>query len=492
MIDKHLPVLLIVLPLMASPICALLRNRILNRLFAILVCWLTLVMSVLLLTKVIGAGPISYALGSWPPPWGIEYRVDTVNAFVLLLVSLMGAIVVLYTPASISRELPGIRSNLFYAAYLLCLTGLLGMVATGDAFNVYVFLEICSLASYALISLGPDRRALSASYRYLIMGTIGATFFVIGIGLLYAMTGTLNMMDLAERLPPVMHTRTVLVAFAFLSVGLSLKLALFPMHVWLPSAYTYAPSAVTAFLAATATKVSVYVFLRFFFTIFGHEYTFSTLRLDYLIIPLALAAVFVGSLVAVFQNNIKRMLAYSSIAQIGYMMLGIGLVSITGLTGTLVHLFNHALIKGALFLAIGCVVYQLGSVELEDFRGLGKRMPFTMAAFVAGGLSLIGVPMTVGFVSKWYLVLAALEKGMWPIAVLILIGSLIAVAYIWRIVEVAYFQEPEQEIAVAEAPLSMHIPMWILLAGTFYFGLDTTHTAGIAAKGAALLMGTNP
>ena len=296
--------------------------------------------------------------------------------------------------------------------------------------------------------MGPDRRALSASFRYLVMGTIGGTFFVTGVGLLYMMTGTLNMADMAGRLPAVMDTRTVLAAFAFLSIGLGLKLALFPMHLWLPDAYAYAPSAVTPFLAATATKVAVYVYLRFFFTIFGGDYAFGSLNLDYLLIPLALAGVFAGSLAALFQQDVKRMLAYSSVAQVGYMMLGIGLFSVTGLTATLVHLFNHALMKGALFLAMGCVAWRIGSVELEDLRGLGKRMPLTAAAFVAGGLSLIGVPLTAGFISKWYLVLAALERGMWPVAVLVLGGSLIAVAYVWRVVEAAYFREPEGEAAV--------------------------------------------
>ena len=147
------------------------------------------------------------------------------------------------------------------------------------------------------------------------------------------------------------------------------------------------------------------------------------------------------------------MLAYSSVAQIGYMMLGISFLSVTGLTGGIVHLFNHGVMKGALFLAVGCVVLRTGSANIEDFRGLGKRMPITMTAFVLAGVSLIGVPLTVGFVSKWYLVLAALEQGLWPVAVLILLASLLAVAYIWRIVEVAYFQEsPEDAPEVKEAP----------------------------------------
>ena len=493
MIETHLPVLLVVIPLLAAPLCLLLRHRTLTWLIALLVAWAALGMAALLLMRVLDSGPISYEIGGWAAPWGIELRIDTLNAYVLLLVAFIGAVVLLHAPASVAAEIPQDHHYLFYTAYLLSFTGLLGIAATGDAFNLFVFLEISSISSYALISLGRDRRALTASYQYLIMGTIGATFILIGIGLLYMMTGTLNMADLAVRLGPVLHTRTVLVAFAFMSVGMSLKLALFPLHAWLPNAYCYAPSVVTAFLAATATKVSIYVFLRFVFTIYGAQFSFAEMHLQAFIVPLALGAIFIASSVAIFQTNIKRMLAYSSLAQIGYMMLGIGLVSVNGLTAGIVHLFNHALMKGALFLALSGVALRLGSVELNDLHGLGKRMPATACAFVLGGLSLIGVPLTVGFISKWYLVLAALEQGWWPLAALVLLGSLLALVYIWRVVEVAYFQAPPADAPeVHEAPLSMQIPMWILLIAVFYFGISTSLTAGIARSAAILLLGEAP
>ena len=502
----HLPILQIVVPLISAPICLLLRRRMLAWAFATAVGWTVLGIAVLLLIRVLDAGTISYALGSWSAPWGIEYRIDTVNAYILVLVAFVGAVVLLYAPPSAAHEISLDRHYLFYAAYLLCLTGLLGIAITGDAFNLFVFLEISSLSTYALISLGRDRRALTASYQYLVMGTIGATFILIGVGLLYMATGTLNMADLAVRLGPVLDTRTVLAAFAFLGVGLCLKLALFPLHMWLPNAYCYAPSMVTALLAATATKVSIYVFLRFVFTIFGPRFAFDTVGLQVVLLPLSLLGIFAASTVAIFQKNIKRMLAYSSVAQVGYIMLGVGLVSVSGagpdvrygpgslngLTAGIVHLFNHAVMKGALFLGMGCIALRVGSVQLDDMHGLGRRMPVTMAAVVLGGLSLIGVPLTVGFISKWYLVLAALEKGWWPIAVLVLLGSLLAVIYIWRVVEVAYFREPAKSSGVTEAPLLMQIPMWILIAAALYFGVSTSLTLGIARQAAGWLMGIAP
>jgi multicomponent Na+:H+ antiporter subunit D len=492
-ISANLPALQVVLPLLAAPLCVILARPNLVWGFATAVSWIAFVVAVALLVQVLDGGTISYHLGGWAPPWGIEYRIDLANAFVLLIVASISAIVLPFAHASVLAEIPEDRVSLFYCMYLLCLTGLLGIAITGDAFNVFVFLEISSLSSYVLISLGRDRRALTAAFQYLIMGTIGATFYLIGIGLLYAMTGTLNMADLAARLPAVADTRTVHAAFAFLVIGIGLKAAIFPLHTWLPNAYCYAPSVVTTFLAATATKVSVYVLLRVLFTIFGTEFSLGQIALQWVLVPLALAAMLVASTVAIFQNNVKRLLAYSSVAQIGYMMLGISFGNLTGLTATIVHLFNHAVIKGGLFMALGCVFLRLGSSHIRDMAGLGRTMPWTMGAFVVGGFSLIGVPLTTGFVSKWILLQASFEEGYWVLAAAILLSSVLAVIYVWRVVEIAYFSEPgEGAVEVQEAPLSMLIPTWILIAANLYFGIDTDLTVGVATKAAVALLGVAP
>lgn len=494
----HLPILQVVAPLILAPVCALLRNAKLAWAvaFAGSLAALGAALSNLSAATAAAPVPISYAIGDWPPPFGIEYRIDVVNAWVLVVVSTIAAVVSFFARTSVAHEIEARRVPLFYAAFLLCLAGLLGITATGDVFNVFVFLEISSLSAYALISLGADRRALTSAFRYLIMGSVGATFVVIGIGLLYVMTGTLNMADLAELLPGVRHTNTVKVAYGFLAVGFCLKLALFPLHVWLPNAYTFAPSAVTAFMAATATKVAVYMLLRFFLTVFGAPFSFGVMGLDRVLAVLAAAAVLSMSLVAIFQTNVKRLLAYSSVAQIGYMILGLCLASVTGLTATLLHLFNHALMKGALFMALGCVAYRIGSVHVDAMAGLGKRMPWTMAAFVAGGLSLVGVPLTVGFVSKWYLVLAAVERGWWPAAVLVLVASVMALVYVWKVVESAYFRDaPHDEGGKprpTEAPWGLLAPTWALVLLNVYFGIDAGRTAAVAERAAQVLLGTTP
>ncbi len=490
MISDNLPALQVIIPLLSAPLCLILYRPALAWSFTVLACLAGLAVSIALLYQVMETGVITYSLGGWEPPWGIAYWIDPTGALVSLLVSIISVVVVLYAGKSIGRELPEYKQTIFYISYLLCIAGLQGIIITGDAFNVFVFLEISSLSSYILISLGKDRRALTAAFQYLIMGTLGATFILIGVGLLYVMTGTLNMIDLAQRLPEVIHTRTIHSAFAFLIVGICLKLALFPLHLWMPNCYAYAPSAASAFLAATATKVAIYVLLRFVFTIFGVEFAFSTMPLGEILMVLSIFAIVIGSTVAIYQNNIKRMLAYSSVAQIGYMMLGISFATVTGLTAGILHLFNHALMKGGLFLALGCIMYNTGGVRLENFRGLGKAMPWTMAAIVIGGLNLIGVPLTAGFISKWYLVLAAMEQGMWPIVIVVLAGSMLSLIYVWRLVETAWFQQANMDtVAIREAPLQLLIPTWLLIGASIYFGIDTDMTVGVATESARMLLG---
>lgn len=490
MLEQHLAAFPILLPLIAAPFVLILGRSILTWGFATFVSGWAFFVAWQLLAGTISDGVISYAVGGWPAPWGIELRVDAANAFVLLVVSALSTLVLLYSKDSIEKEIEPSKHALYYTAHLLCLAGLSGILVTGDAFNLFVFLEISSLATYTLVSLASDRRCLTAAFRYLVMGTIGATFILIGVGMLYMKTGTLNMLDLADRIHFYDSSRTINTGLAFIMVGVSIKLALFPLHMWLPPAYTHAPSAVSAFLASTATKVAVYVMIRFIFTIFGADHVFNEMSMGTILMILAIVAIFKGSYVATVQSNVKSVLAYSSVGQIGYMILGVSLFSVTGLMAGMIHIFNHALMKGALFMAVGAVFYRVGSVDIKAFKGLGKQMPLTMAAFTIAGLSIIGVPLTAGFISKWYLVSAALEQNHWVIAALVLGGSLLAVVYIGRILEAAYFQQPDESQSnnIKEAPLLMLLPMWVLVIANIYFGIDTSVTIEAAESAAEMLL----
>jgi multicomponent Na+:H+ antiporter subunit D len=489
-VTVHFPALQVVTPLLGAVLTAFLHRGRAAFALTLLVSWIMPFIAGGLLWQVMRTGPISYALGGWEPPWGIEYRVDLLSGFVLMLIATVGAVTIPFAYRSVAREIAEDRQAWFYCMYLLCLAGLLGITVTGDAFNAFVFLEISSLATYVLIALGRDRRALLAAFQYLIMGTIGATFYVIGVGLLYLLTGTLNMVDIAARLGAAWpdHSRAVIAAFAFVTVGVSLKLALFPLHTWLPNAYAYAPSWITAFLAATATKVAIYLLLRFFFSIFGVAIDLRALPTTEIIVALSIAAMLVASFIAVFETNLKRMLAYSSVAQIGYITLGVGLVNQAGLTGGLVHIANHAIMKAALFLAIGAVFYRLGTVELADLAGAGRRMPLTMAAFTIAGFGLVGTPGTAGFISKWYLAVGALDKGWWALVIVIVASSLLALVYVGRVLEVAWMREPPANSRARDPPPSMLVPAGVFAAATVYLGLDTGWTVGIAGTVAKSLL----
>ena len=335
-----------------------------------------------------------------------------------------------------------------------------------------------------------DRRALTASFDYLIMGTLGASFYIIGVGFLYAATGTLNMAELAAQLPALTGNRSVQVGFAFIVVGLGLKAAMWPLHQWLPNAYGYSPSFVTMFLAATATKVALYALIRWLFTIFNPAYPFEQAIFTFVFAPLGIAAMVFCSFQAVFQTDVRRMLAYSSVAQVGYMILGISIATTAGVTAGLLHLFNHALMKGALFMAIAGICLNYKGTTIRDFAGLGRSAPFTMAAFAIAALSLIGVPLTAGFISKLQLGYALFDHGWWWAVLLVVFSSFLAVFYVGRILQSVFFLPPANPRKTRkEAPLLLLVPLWILALANIYFGIDASFPAGLARDGAIAAIG---
>ncbi|MEO1492427.1 MAG: monovalent cation/H+ antiporter subunit D family protein [Pseudomonadota bacterium] len=486
-VAEHLPALQVMVPLIGSVVCAVLRKSWICWIVTVLCSLAMPVIAIALLDQVQAEGTISYAMGGWAPPVGIEYRVDAANAYILVLVSLMGALVALYAPRSVGIEIAPEKQGWYYSMYLMCMAGLLGMAITGDAFNVFVFMEISSLAMYTLIALGSERRALVAAFQYLVIGTIGATFYVIGVGLIFSMTGSLNLYDISDRVWEAGSIRPVIAGLAFITIGIGLKLAMFPLHLWLPNAYAFAPTVATAFIASTATKVAVYLLLRFLFSVFGVDYTFGLTPAAEILLILAALAMVVCSLSAIYQLNVKKMLAYSSVSQVGYMVLGIAMVSELGLTGGIAHLFNHAIIKACLFLAIGCVFYAAGVTRTENLAGMGRKMPLTMGAFVIAGLGLIGVPGTAGFVSKWYLIEAAVEQEYWLLVAVIVISSFLAVFYIGRVVEVAWFRAPTVTI-VRRPPPEMVAVTLVLAIMVIVFGFWTEFSAGVAEQAARVLL----
>ncbi len=496
----HAPALLVVAPLIVAPLAAFMPNGRLAWILTVLTTGFSFIMALVLLGQVQsidGGAIISYAMGGWgygeggyDSIAGIEFRIDAVNAMVLLLVTGIGFLASIFGWPSIQAEIRKPKQAMFFAAYLICFLGLCGVASTGDAFNLFVFLEISSLSTYVLVALGArrDRRALPAAGNYLLLGTIGASLFVVGVGFLYAATGTLNMAELAERLPETSSNKAVLAGYAFIFVGLGVKAAMFPLHQWLPNAYAYSPSFVTTFLAATATKVAIYALVRFIFTVFGLEFTLDGASLIWILMPMGIAGMIACSFQALFQTDVKRTLAYSSVAQVGYMMLGISLGTAAGVSAGMLHLFNHALIKGALFMAVAGVVLTYQGTSLNDFRGLGRTAPWTMTAFAIAGLSLIGVPLTAGFQSKFALIAALLASGWWWAALIVVFTSVLAVIYMGRILEAVFFRAPlNPNKPRREAPVLILVPLWILALANLWIGVNGGFVTGLAGDAAAAL-----
>jgi len=448
---KNLPILVVLCPLMMSLFLVLISNAFISWILTLLTTVLTFILSILLFQEVQTHTYISYALGNWAPPLGIEYVIDKVSIIPIIIISSISLLSTIFSYKLMPFDVGQSSISKVYSLWLLAIAGLIGLVTTGDAFNLFVFLEISSLASVALVAMGAkkDKQALVAAYNYLIIGAVGATLYVIGVGLLYSITGTLNMEDLSNRVKEIDNNRALIAGFGFMITGIMVKAAVFPLHIWLPRAYSYAPSAVSVLLAATATKASLYILARILFSIFN-------ISDDLIIITLNLA----------FSIGSKASIAAGFI-----------------------HMFNHALIKGGLFMAITSIGYYLQKrITINNLSGLGRQMPITFFCFILCSLSLAGLPLTAGFISKLYLIKATISsEGIW-IVFLILISSALSLIYLWKMIEVLWLHENTKKIIINENP-SVYISLLIITFLNIYFGLDASLIVNSSESAANTLMG---
>lgn len=481
MIERNLPAIIPLIFLASAlliPILGLWKKRISFPL-AIFATLFSASLSVYGFIYVIINGTVRYNFGGWIPPIGIEYVYDPLSSFVVLVINFVTLVVLThsYIPVTIDLE---VKQTAYYSVVMLLLLGFNGMIITGDLFNLYVFIEISSLAGYALIAVG-EKKAPFAAFRYLIIGTIGASFYLLGIGYLYFMSGTLNMSELAAILPMIKESPTILVALILIVVALGVKMAIFPMHGWLPDSYTYAPTSTSSLIAPIGTKVGAYAMMRLLFFVFGADYFSKELPVGDLIAIFACGGIIFGSVMAIAQKELKRMLAYSSIAQIGYIGLGIGLANPFGFIGAVLHLLNHSFMKATLFFIAGNLRNKTGNSDITLFDdSYRKKYPWTMASFTIAALSMIGLPPLAGFFSKWYLVLGTIENSKWLYLAVILISSLLNAIYFFRIIEKVYMKSPARskdpgtcdvEVKRDEVSTSMLIPTMILAAGLIVIGL---------------------
>ncbi len=472
---EHFPVLIIVIFLAAAFVLPLLF-RWCNRASAPLmlaVFFAALTMASLLLARLYQSGPFSYYLGGWQPPWGIELRVDFLRIYMILVILSLGLWIFVFALQDLRHELKEEVRGWYYALYALLLGSMAGMALTNDLFNLFVFMEICAIASCALISIKETRACLEASFKYLILSAMGTGCYLLAIALIYMVTGHLNYTFVQQALPEAMtlYPNNVLVALSLMIVAFGTKAALFPLHVWLPDAHASAPTPSSAVLSGLVIKIYAFALLLLFYTVFPRS-LLETVPVHEIILWLATFGIILGSIFAMVQEDVKKMLAYSSIAQIGYVFMGIGLNNHTALTGGLYHLLNHGIMKAMLFMAAGVIIYSAGVRNLKSFSGLGHRLPVTLAAFAVGGASMIGIPGTGGLIGKWYLSLGALEADRPFFVLVILASSLLNAVYYLPITVNAFLNPlPEGRESFKPVPKLMLGCLILGMAAVFFFGI---------------------
>ncbi len=434
LIIANLPVLVPLLPMLGALVCPLISHfsRSAGRLAVIVLVGCSFLLSIVQLERIVEQGHISYWFGGWEPPYGIEFSLDALSGVLLVLISGIGFLSAVYSLPFMKGK-SRFRSFGYYSLLSMLICGLLGMTSTGDVFNLYVFLEITSLSGYALIAMEGDKGVLSA-FRYLMMGTIGATFYLLGVAFLYGETGTLNMYDMSGLVGPVLSSGTTMVAMAFFVVGFGIKAALFPLHGWQPAAYTNAHPGAAPLIAGVMGKVPAYVMIRFFFYVFNANTQYVE-RFLVVVGVMAATGMIYGSLKAVRQTDFRSMLAYSSLAQIGYVGIGMTITGFYGLIGAAIHIIGHALMKSCLFFCSGAIQYRYGETDMKRFGQIYGKMPLTAAAMVIASLSMIGIPPLAGFFSKWYLALGAAEKGAYIFIFILVLSSLLNAVYFFRLFE---------------------------------------------------------
>ncbi|MFW6017838.1 MAG: proton-conducting transporter membrane subunit [Halapricum sp.] len=389
-----------------------------------------------LVSHVIATGTVSTVLAGFTAPYGIELVVDGLSAAVVALIGVTAFGLLAY-----ARQAQP-RSNVFYTQYLLLVAGLTGMTVTADVFNLYVFLEITGLTAYGLVATGRSGSSAHAALKYLLLGTIGASLYLLGVGYLLAATGTLNMADLAAKIPAVGYDSTLIVAaFGLIVGGLAVKVALFPVHTWQPDAYSRSPDTVSALISALVSTVSAYALARLLLTVFTVDFFTAIPLARWALLAVASISIVAGSVLAVSQSEVQRMLAYSSVSQFGLVVAGFAIGTEWAVIGATVHLVGHAIMKGGLFAATGIVRRETGAETVAEYAGLGGRVPVAAGGFAVLALAMVGVPPAVGFLGKWYIVVGAVRAEVWPVVAVVLASTLLTLAYFARMIERLYFAE---------------------------------------------------
>lgn len=469
--STHLPAWIFVLPFLAGVALPLVGHvrREFCRPLALLALGGSSLLSLMALAHVVANGPVRYPFGGWAPPLGIEWRLDGLSGLVLALTHVVSWLVLLYTEPFVREQMAG-KTVPLHTLILLLVSGLTGLTLSADLFNLFVFFEMSSLAGYALVGVAGGR-ALVAAFRYLIMGTIGASFYLLSVTLFYAATGTLNMSDFSRYLPELLASKTLLLGLVFLFLGLAIKMGLFPLHGWVPDAYAHTSDAVAPLVASVVTPTALYVLIRVTYWVLGPEIVAERYPITFLLGWVGAVAMFAGACLALVQQDLKRLLAYSSISSIGLVVLGMSLGNRLGIAGAVFYLVNDVVMKACFFVAAGSAAFRYGVRDIRDLARLRGQMPWTLTALTIAALSMIGTPPTGGFFGKWFLVLGALEANNYMAVAVIVLTTLVTTAYFYRMFQQVFLDDtPGPQPVIAKEPWPMRVSLGVLSAAILALG----------------------
>lgn len=448
---------------------------------------LVMILAVINLIFVINNGGYLYRIGHFDAPYGIEFRIGIIEAIMGLLFTFVTLMIIWYSIYSIEREIIESKVALYYLLINILIGSLLGLVYSNDLFNCFVFIEIGTLASCGTIIVKDKKENIKATMKYLVMSCLGSGLVLMGIAYLYSMTGHLNIDYIHENLIKnyLNYPNAVLISIVLFIIGLGVKSAMFPLHNWLPDAHSSAPTTSSAILSSLVLKGFVILLIKILYRVFGMEILNYYSVLNIVLIFGSLGMI-MGSVFAIFQKNIKRVIAYSTVAQMGYIFLGIGIGTDLGFTIAIFHIIGHAVTKSALFLLVGSMIEQTGHKTLEHLKGIGREMPLTLGLFSIGALSMIGIPILPGFISKWHLSLATIATGDTILISVILISSLLNAVYYFPIIINGFFGEENLKGKVYKSkskPLKELLPVIFLIISMIFVGLSSSSIINLISLG---------
>ena len=470
--SHQLPAILFLLPLFAAismPVVCL-KHRHWSKSISLTILAAMVLVSILNLHNVVSHGEVRYAFSGWTAPLGIEWVADGLASVILVLLSVLGLLGVVFTGPTSPKALGG-RIVHYYTLILLFFSALTGIVFARDFFNLFVFLEVAAISSYALIGVAGGR-ALFAAFRYLILGTIGASIYLLGVSYLYAVTGTLNMADMADKLPFLLGSKALVGGLLFIFIGLGIKMALVPFHSWMPEAYAYAPDSVSPIMASLLTKIVLLAWVRIIYWVLNASIAIFDIPILQLVAVLGALAAVIGASLALAQRDIKMMFAYGGVSHIGIILIGIGQGNQTGFVGGIFYLLNDAVMQAALFFIAGVAFYQYGVRTIDDLGRVGKQAPWLTGSLIVVALGMIGLPPTGGFFGKWNIILGALEASNYVSVAAVLLATLLTLAYFVKLFEGIFRQTSTRlDLQFGEFPLSFKMTLGVTSAAIMLLGL---------------------